>query len=417
MMASSLKGISKILWFLILLCLVFSHIYSFKLRIIPVPSRALVGIFGLIFLMCRFSFGAKLVIKNREKVVLFLFMALLGHTSLTSLYNVNLDVYYLKHIGNDFLGFSGVFLLGYVYKKQYKIFTFLSIVKIIAFTTIIQLLFTVGRYLFSDVNDFLNFFFLSSSWSEEINIAKGARLIGIGSAYFGSGCINSFILIIIAYLITNEKLSKLENLYILFAWLIIALVAPFMARTAFTGIIISLYIFLTHFLYKKINIIKKVAYIFLFVLIFIFGFFSITNNIKQSETLVLQQTKKMLDDPFQYAYFYSGFSENTMWAFPTKFKTLLIGDAKLNNSDTSYYMNTDFGYCRIIFYSGLIGLILTLLLQLTFIYFVAKKITANHRSLFYLLSFLFLILNIKGIFSIIPIASQFLLIDSNRIKN
>ena len=48
-----------------------------------------------------------------------------------------------------------------------------------------------------------------------------------------------------------------------------------------------------------------------------------------------------------------------MWIFPETFKTWVIGDGYFvdPNHPGSYYMMTDIGYCRFIFYCGLTGLI------------------------------------------------------------
>lgn len=56
-----------------------------------------------------------------------------------------------------------------------------------------------------------------------------------------------------------------------------------------------------------------------------------------------------------------------MWIWPDNPMTWLIGDGYFNNpinsnpyyigpASTNYYMGTDVGYCRFIFYFGLIGL-------------------------------------------------------------
>jgi hypothetical protein len=52
----------------------------------------------------------------------------------------------------------------------------------------------------------------------------------------------------------------------------------------------------------------------------------------------------------------------TMWVLPDNIKTWMIGDGYFNNpnavvDDIPFYMNTDIGYCRFIFYCGIIGFI------------------------------------------------------------
>ena len=51
-----------------------------------------------------------------------------------------------------------------------------------------------------------------------------------------------------------------------------------------------------------------------------------------------------------------------MWkTLPTDGKTWIIGDAQYEDERGGYYMHTDVGYLRVLFYGGLIGLFLYLL--------------------------------------------------------
>lgn len=63
---------------------------------------------------------------------------------------------------------------------------------------------------------------------------------------------------------------------------------------------------------------------------------------------------------------------NNMLIFPSD-KQILVGDGIYTNDDKSYYMHTDSGYLRQIFYGG----ILYLSLCLTLTIYIVKRVSAN----------------------------------------
>ena len=111
-----------------------------------------------------------------------------------------------------------------------------------------------------------------------------------------------------------------------------------------------------------------------------------------------------------------------MYIFPDNFKTWVIGDGYIENPRVTdpyytgkvysgYYMGTDVGYLRFIFYFGLLGLI-------TFIYFFVALIKKCIKKFsgFYLMFVLLLFVNLIGWLKvatdIFVILAPFLLINS-----
>ena len=89
-----------------------------------------------------------------------------------------------------------------------------------------------------------------------------------------------------------------------------------------------------------------------------------------------------------------------MYVWPDNLKTWMIGDGYFNNpldtnpyyigrgAGAAYYMHTDVGYCRFLFYFGLTGLVLFIL----YFYKVAS-VCATRLSRYKSLFFLLLLLN------------------------
>ncbi|MNR35976.1 hypothetical protein D3C85_1538570 [compost metagenome] len=87
-----------------------------------------------------------------------------------------------------------------------------------------------------------------------------------------------------------------------------------------------------------------------------------------------------------------------MYVFPDNLSTWLFGDGRMMMSDGSYYMGSDVGYIRLLFYFGMIGTFIYFLTQL-FYYQKLKNLT-NNKPIKLLFSMMFLwviLLNFKGI--------------------
>lgn len=87
----------------------------------------------------------------------------------------------------------------------------------------------------------------------------------------------------------------------------------------------------------------------------------------------------------------------SMYIFPQTIKTWIIGDGLFENSDGTYYMHTDVGYLRIIYYGGLLLLSIFIIYQYVLVKIVGK-IFKNHieMKLLYVIFLYVLILNLKG---------------------
>lgn len=90
-----------------------------------------------------------------------------------------------------------------------------------------------------------------------------------------------------------------------------------------------------------------------------------------------------------------------MYKFPDHIKTWLIGDGRMLLLDGSYYMSTDVGYSRLIFYFGLPLTIIYFVLQGFYLRMISKLISIDYylvfRKLFFVLFIWLVLLNFKGL--------------------
>ncbi len=201
------------------------------------------------------------------------------------------------------------------------------------------------------------------------------RMYGIGAELDTAGIKFSIALVMISYILMNSvgKLSNLKlSLYIV-AFLFILIVGNMMARTTTMGGVVALFYMIYKF--KPLNSQKAKDQAKLYswfglitlIIVFVVSVFYASNG----------DFREQIRFAFEgfFSYFERGefmtASTNTlksMYVWPESLKTWIIGDGYIVNPrydpyyigpvTEGYYMNTDVGYLRFIFYFGLIGLII-----------------------------------------------------------
>lgn len=201
------------------------------------------------------------------------------------------------------------------------------------------------------------------------------RMYGIGASLDVAGSRFSAVLIMIAFVCNGLFKTKNNNLTALYiaAFFIIAIVGNMIARTTTVGLALALgYICISNLVpLIRLNIKNKKMWGWIFAILLI----AITTS------TYLYNTDPDVRQKFRFAFegFFSLAEEGewdvssnerlkTMYVFPETLKTWVIGDGYFSNprdvdphfigkETGGYYMGTDVGYLRFIFYSGLLGLI------------------------------------------------------------
>lgn len=229
------------------------------------------------------------------------------------------------------------------------------------------------------------------------------RLYGIGAALDVAGLRFAAVLAMIAYLIANVKKIAMEKYigWYIAAFLIIGIIGNMISRTATMGILVGIvyWIYVGRLLKWKINV-RKIG-------IFIVGgvlFIGCIVYLYKVDVTFRQNLR------FGFEGFFSLFETgrwgvhsndillNHMIRFPETWKTWIIGDGYSANpldeiykdpyyigpTFHGYYMATDIGYLRFLFYFGIIGLA-----AFVSFFLVSGKVCMikfpNHKALFVLL--------------------------------
>ena len=220
---------------------------------------------------------------------------------------------------------------------------------------------------------FVNSFVSGFGFEAGVKELDGARLYGIGAVLDVAGTRFSAALILIAYITGKyaEELTRKQLFLYLIAFLIILIIGNMIGRTTTIGgvIAIAYWIYssrIYHFRFenRKTRILK-----------YILGLLLISLPI----ICILYNTNYQIRNNIEFAF--EGFfslaekgkwevSSNEilkkMYRYPETFKTWFIGDGYIENPKNDpyfigkiwggYYMGTDVGYLRFIYYFGLIGL-------------------------------------------------------------
>lgn len=199
------------------------------------------------------------------------------------------------------------------------------------------------------------------------------RMYGIGACLDVAGSRFAAVLIIITAILSKEENhSNLELIGYFTAFAIITIVGNMIGRTTTVGVVLSIIYIIIHRLNQGLSITIKRNHT------AELGF--LTLSVFVLATVFLYNTNDLIHNNIRFGF--EGFfslietgrwhttsndSLMNMWIWPESLKTWIIGDGYFGGAAldpnylgsakmTEYYMGTDIGYCRFIFYFGIIGL-------------------------------------------------------------
>lgn len=224
-----------------------------------------------------------------------------------------------------------------------------------------------------DSNADIKAFVDSYIMQDQVFLNEVDRIYGIGASLDTAGVRFSACLILLAYFINNNKanLNKYQVFLSLAAYLVIAVVGNMVARTTIVGVVLSLMCVMLTFNPQRVS----KAFLRLLRITVVVAAVAIPLSI------YLYNNNAQFHELSRFAF--EGFfnmAENGEWeidsneklkamiVFPDNVKSWVIGDGYFSNPYNTdpyyvgyqpggYYMGTDIGYCRLIFYFGLIGLL------------------------------------------------------------
>lgn len=319
------------------------YIYSIKFTFLTLTGKVLMGIVGIPL----FILSGERPRKN-DITTVFILSILLIWGYVTTFLNGTNEYLYNTFFLSFFSSFFAAYFIIWLIKK--KVFTLEFFLFLIVLACCVESLITALMRFSPGLQSFIfaiQEFQMKNATDQDM--LNSFRLMGLGEAvYFGVLPMAALGLSSCCYIFINTQ-SRRRKIVAVLSYIIIAMVAFLTARYTITIIAITLFVSYWR-LSSKISIWNRIKYIIIVTLsIFV---------------LVYALISILPDFIFEWAF--SPFLKNAEsstakemkdWWTTTTFdiSTFIFGDGQYNLGD-HYYMETDIGYFRQIYYGGIIGL-------------------------------------------------------------
>jgi len=403
-------------YILIIFCGIITSFYYFPVEFTFLPSflntklmLAVLGIPVMLFHMIRIE-GIKISKELFISSIIAIIFSLIGLLSVD--YNQSNDYTYTTYIFSMWIWFlASYFLITFVCFTHGYI-TFKIIVDYFITICIIQCILALTIEFIPEFKAFVNTYFRNADVSTEF-LNKVKRLYGIGATVDTAGIRFSVVLIMISVLISKKHIynnQKRVFVYLL-AFMIISGIGNIISRTTSIGMTIGMIYLVYKFSPKgwSISITSlKIwrTFALLILLTFFIGFY-IYNNYEEFNNL-LRFGFEGFFNWYETGTWYTDSTNklnNEMWIWPepNDMKTWLIGGAAFMDLKTIGITKiTDIGYCRFIFYCGIIGLSVFT----SFFVYLAMSMWKK----FYSFKYLFFLLFIMGLVVWVKVSTDLFLI-------
>ncbi len=380
----------------IAISLIYLQLMSISFVFLPVGIRSIMALLGLIVFVKKKDF--RNFISSKVIKLSFFMLAIGVAISFISIFaNNTRDFYYLLFLVSQLNTlFASLFLI-YIFAIKFK----LNTSQVIDFTITAIFLFALSGIIFfinPNLQETANSMLAaSSSYAKEFEEGVKFRLLSFGPKFFGAGVISGLGLILIVYRFCTANLSVIKKFIFTAFYLIILFGGIFAARTTLIGFAVSV---MTYIYFAKLFSFKNIAILVSITLLLVSTTSYLMNN---SERLGIGALTKFGFEMINNFEANKGLQTNStndlisMIKFPKRFTTYILGDGFFTDPQTGYfYQDTDIGYLRIIYYSGIFSLITLLIFFLQI--FRAKQMKVYFGNFFpNLLLLYFIILFFKGV--------------------
>ncbi len=358
----------------ILITVIFTSLYFFPFNpsILPAANtKMIMAAFGLIVLGFNLAQGKRAII-SRDFFILSVIAAVISIISLSAVaYNNTNDYTFVSYIVSMWVWLGGAYVVINLIRGVHgnASIELVSHYLIAVCVTQCIIAYTMGEY--QPLKDWADSLLGSDGYMGKTE----ERLYGIGASLDVAGLRFSGVLALIAYLTLNpeKQLSKFQMSAYLISFVIIAIIGNMIGRSTTIGIGVALLYWIATLIYRRNDKDENT-----------FNLVRIGISILLILTPILVVAYKHNDFVYSNLRFaFEGFfslwekgewdvnSNNilkNMIVFPDNMKTWLIGDGYIENPYNKdpyytgpnfggYYMATDIGYLRFIFYFGIFGML------------------------------------------------------------
>lgn len=360
----------KFIYVIVTVVLTSLFYFPFEFQALPgVNTKLALSVIGLALLFLNMS-------KRRNSLFDKDILALSGIAAFVSIagwlsiaINSTPDTAYATYLISMWVWLAAAYSVCFVMKQVHGKLSLQIIVNYLAVVCVAQCFFA----LLFDMNPSAKLFIDTYVNQDQTFLTEVKRMYGIGAALDVAGIRFSAVLILISYISCSHECNFGHKLLYVSAFAIISVVGNMIARTTIVGVALSavllcVMLFLNNYEYKE----KVIAVLKVFLVVLC---------IAVPLLVVLYNTNQQIHANLRFAFeaFFNFFERGelttastdklqTMYVFPDNLKTWLIGDGYFSSPRDvdpyfvgkivgGYYMGTDVGYLRFIFYFGVIGLL------------------------------------------------------------
>ncbi len=372
------------------------YFFPFQFRFMPtVNTKMVLAGIGLLVVAVELGRSKNSMIDKDILIISGLagFVSLAGLISVT--YNDTNDFTYASYIVSMWVWLSAAYVVMTVMRSVHGEVSIFLLCNYLIGLCVVQCVLALAMEYYLPVKDFIYGIIDQGTASF---LEKKDRLSGLGVGLDVAGSRFSSVLVMLAYVCVRykEQVSKYSYLYVL-AFCIISVVGNMIARTTSVGMIIAIVYFIVAAKLYELNVHSK-------------RFLLSLLGVLMIAIPVLTYYYVNIPDFYQKVRFgfegffslvekgkwevYSNEILQNMYVFPESLKTWLIGDGYFGATTLDpyytgkewrgFYMATDVGYLRFIFYFGLLGLF-----AFSFFMYRVAKVCMNrfssHKLLFWML--------------------------------
>lgn len=382
----------------IILFTLFFYVYPIAFVGIPFSTNVLMAIIGFVIFIVQNLKSTKIRIR---KDILYLILSVLVISCLgfcksfaTGIFERLFSLYFYML----FVAFLDCWFIRYLYDKFRIRHLWTDVLFDFVIVVVIQELIALVFALFPNLMEIAIGMQKADSMSlEMVNETMNFRLIGFGSMFFGAGVATSVALICLFEL---YKCKMYNKWFLLCLYVFVFIMGMAMARTTLIGLFISFWIFVDrkNLIYSFFKIQSTVIGICAILAICIVVIFQIVDW----DTINSYAN-------FAFEMFFNYYDNNelttdsteqlaTLYIYPDNIKTFLFGDGLWADpaNPSLYYKGTDVGWLRMIFYFGVLGILVFIVYVFMSLRYFSKRLSGKCNQFFVTLFILFFVLNFKG---------------------
>lgn len=351
------------------------YFFPFEFSFLPgVNTKMMEAAVGLVLLGLQLARQEKKSEVNHNFLMLSLFAAvvsIMGWFSITV--NNTPDTAYATYIISMWVWLGGAYMLANTIRQLHGHLSVVLLVNYLVAVCVLQCALALVIDSFPSVKAIVDAYIQQGQ--DFLNMTNVRRLYGIGASLDVAGSRFAAVLIMIAFItaaIEKTELRKYVPLYLV-CFFFIAIVGNMIARTTTVGIGLAVVCWLiTIGIFQIRKRISENGWLWRWMLLVL--------GVAVGVSVYLYNINPAVEKKMRFAFegFFSLFEQGewqvssneklkTMYVFPETLKTWIIGDGYFSNPRDvdpfftgeeigGYYMGTDVGYLRFIFYFGVIGL-------------------------------------------------------------